>query len=793
MKKIDIGQDAKVLIRWNTTNIMTTEEDEKNMIVLMAKKYGIPAKNIKIEKNFVVSNGSDDDTLAGTVVSNIYDPKFMQELMKQYLNSKYKEEELKDIDFEEIVKIDSLINSTIDFDLYNKGKRYSIKWIKWSNFLSYGPDNYFDFTTLKGLVLLNGQPANKSGKSTFAYDLIHFLLFGKTNTNKAKNLAALFNNYLPEERTLNVEGCINIDGEDYIIRRTLTRPAAGKKTKTVTNKVEYFRLLKDGTEEALQEENQQGATTTQTTKIIKDALGNESDFDLIISANAKDLADIINMTETEKGRLLARWIGLSIIEDKDVRAREKWNKEISVGRYCDRYSQAQLEEEINNLHEANKNLETNIEAEKKKVEEAEKKITEQNEIRDVLLSSKTQIDNNLLKVDVTTLQATMDRIVEQGKRKSAELEAKEKELKEFGDVEYSDKEYRKLNSENNSLIAKMAEARAEIRRLTTENSNLANAEYCPTCHRKFDNVNNSGIIEENKKKIEKLTNEGIELKKNSEEVAKKISDQNLKRDKAYKKSQLELKIATINSELATQRADYKEKKMTLAEIQKNKEAITKNNEIDAKLNIVNANIRSEEAIKRDGNLNVSYYEKEIVKNNENITTRKTIITQITEERHIEKYWKLYLQMIGKDGIGKMVLRNTLPIINNELDKLLNDVTDFKVEVVMDEKNDIDFILKRDGIITRLAGASGLEQTQAALALRVILGKMSNLSRPPFILLDEVLGTVASENYDAMKKLYDKMVKEYQFILHITHLADIVDWHDGGIVTVIKENNISRIK
>ncbi len=167
--------------------------------------------------------------------------------------------------------------------------------------------------------------------------------------------------------------------------------------------------------------------------------------------------------------------------------------------------------------------------------------------------------------------------------------------------------------------------------------------------------------------------------------------------------------------------------------------------------------------------------------------------KIEEERNTEKYWKLYLQMIGKDGIGKMVLRNTLPIINGELDNLLADVSDFKVEVIMNEKNDVDFILKRDGIVTRLSGASGLEQTQAALALRVVLGKMSNLSRPPFILLDEVLGTVAKENYDDMKRLYDKIVKEYQFILHITHLSDIADWHDGGIITVIKVNNISKIK
>ena len=342
-KKIDIGQNAKVKIQWNVHQSNYSRELENSMIALMAKKYGIPAKNVTVETNYVTNN--TNDVLAAETVQSIHDPKFQQELMKQYIANN----DIKDVDFEEIIKIDSQINSLINYDAYDKGKKYTIKWVKWSNFLSYGPDNYFDFTTLNGLVLLNGEPANKSGKSTFAYDLLHFLLFGKTNTNKAKNLGELFNNYLPDAKTINVEGCINIDGEDYIIRRTLTRPAQGKKTKTITNKVEYYKVSADGSEEILPEDNKQEASTTATSKIIKDALGNESDFDLIISANAKDLDNIISLTETEKGRLLSRWIGLSLIEDKDIKAREKWNKEISVGRYSDMYNQTQLETDIEEL------------------------------------------------------------------------------------------------------------------------------------------------------------------------------------------------------------------------------------------------------------------------------------------------------------------------------------------------------------------------------------------------------------------------------------------------------------
>ena len=783
-KKIDIGQKAKVKIQWNVAQSNYSRELENSMIALMAKKYGIPAKNIVVEPNYITANNSG--VLSSETVQSIHDPKFQQELMKQYIANN----DIKDVDFEEIIKIDSQINSLIDYDAYDKGKRYTIKWVKWSNFLSYGPDNYFDFTTLNGLVLLNGEPANKSGKSTFAYDLLHFLLFGKTNTNKAKNLGELFNNYLPEARTINVEGCINIDGEDFIIRRTLTRPAQGKKAKTVTNKVEYYRLAEDGSEEILPEDNKQEASTTATTKLIKEALGNESDFDLIISANAKDLDNIISLTETEKGRLLSRWIGLSIIEDKDIKAREKWNKEISVGRFSDMYNQVQLESDIENLTTENKHNEGCIKDLNEQISTHDKSIAENQSNKDLLLSSMREIDTALLKVDVTTLKESIDDLIDAGKRKNSEVTIIEEQIKEIGEVSYSEEEYKKMKSENERLINDMAETRMKINNLKSTNEALESAEICPTCHRKLDNVDNSGQIEENKKTIQELTDNGVTMKKRSDELVESMGVIEQKRAIAYKKSQLELKLAALKTEIANKRAEYKEKSQTLKEIQKNKDAIAKNNEITAKINVITANINYSERAKREATSEINLLEREIVKNNESIALKKSYLVKIEAERKTEKYWKLYLQMIGKDGISKMVLRNTLPIINSELNRLLGDVTDFRVEVVMNEKNDVDFLLIRDETITRLSAASGLEKTQAALALRVVLGNMSKLSRPPFILLDEVLGTVASENYDDMKKLYDKIVSYYDFVLHICHID--LDWYNNNIITVTKTNNISHI-
>ena len=92
-------------------------------------------------------------------------------------------------------------------------------------------------------------------------------------------------------------------------------------------------------------------------------------------------------------------------------------------------------------------------------------------------------------------------------------------------------------------------------------------------------------------------------------------------------------------------------------------------------------------------------------------------------------------------------------------------------------------------LTTVRFGSGLERTEAALALRVVLANMSNLSRPPFIVLDEILGSVAAENYEDMKKLYDKIALRYDFILHICHVD--LDWYDKT-VTVTKKSNISTI-
>ena len=109
---------------------------------------------------------------------------------------------------------------------------------------------------------------------------------------------------------------------------------------------------------------------------------------------------------------------------------------------------------------------------------------------------------------------------------------------------------------------------------------------------------------------------------------------------------------------------------------------------------------------------------------------------------------------------------------------------------MNDKNDVQFLINKDGASKLLKSGSGLEKTASSLALRAVLGKMSSLPMPNFITFDEVLGKVAPENLERLKLLFDKIKDMYEIVFFITHNDLVKDWSTNNI-TVVKTNNISK--
>ena len=789
-KKIEIGQLSKVEVQWNVRPVDYSNEKSDEIRSKIANKYNIPKKNVYVNANFIKKTTDGKTEIAtADVIQNIQEPKFQQELFKQFLI----ENNITDYDFETILNIDNNMNSLIDYSVYDKFRRYKIEWVRWSNFLSYGEDNFIDFNDLKGLVLLKSEPANQGGKNNFACDLIEFLLFGSVDSGKANVLKKVFNKHLPDATEVKVEGGIEIDGEHYVIKRTLTRPQRKKRTSksTVTQKVEYYRVV-DGTEIILDDvENLEEESNTKTNKLIKETIGNKKDFNLVVLANSDNLKELVSMKDTERGKLLSRWIGLLPLEEKDIKAREKWNKEISPSLLSTRYNKEDLKNNVDNYRSEITSLTDISSTVEKQLKGCENNILNLNKEKEDLFELKKNIDSNLIDIDLTTLEKKQKNIYEEGIELSKQIEDINNKINAIGEINFSDSEYNSLLEEREELTNIIAKIKADIHVIKNQITSLEKAEFCPTCGQKLINVDNSAIINENNLKIKELTDNGIQKNNRLNEIKNKLNSIEDIRKKYQEKNTLEIKKLSLNVLIVEKREEYTKNKTLINNFNNNKESIEYNNKIDAKINIIKANIQTEEKIKYNLVSQLEGYKREIMHLQKQISEHEIIINKLIDEEKLVKAWKYYLMMVGKNGICKMVLRQTLPIINSELNYLLQDVCDFNVLVEIDDKNDINFSIVADDIKSDLSSGSGFEQTVAALALRAVLGNISTMSRPSFMLLDEVLGGVAKDNYENVKKLYDRMLKDYSFIFQVTHLDDISDWHNTTVI-VKKENRVSKI-
>ena len=785
---IDVKTKARVNIHWNVSPYDYNKEREKSIISKFSKKYNLPKEKIKVIPEFLmIDENGEKISLNANVIENIQNPEFQLKLFETYL----KNNNISGYDFELIKKIDAEINGKIDYKVYDKYRRYSIKWIRWNNFLSYGNSNYFDFTNIHGLTSLSGD--NQAGKTTLSIDLIHFLLFGKTE--KVATQDKIFNKHLPKETSVSVEGCINIDGVDYVIKRTLSRPSMerrSEKSKTI-QKVEYYKIVGDSRQE-LEEydiENQQEENGIQTNKAIKDAIGIESDFDLIMSVTESTLDDLVNKKEADRGRLLSRWIGLLPIEEKDKLAREKFNSEVKPMLLSNRYNEESLMQEIEAFELTTKNLNEEIKKLTKDNKDLDKEIDTLEKNKTTLLSSKIAVDQSILKVDITTLNNTIQESIFNGKKKNEEIELINKELKEIGEAEFSIEEYDKAQSDLTNVSNDIAVIGERYKNIDHNITHLKSSEICPTCHRKLDNVDNSQRIAELTKELETIVKEGKEKRELQSKLNKQIEKLKTNRELFNKRTNLTVKKAALEVNVEKLRNEYKENLALKKEYEKNSEAIDKNNAIDIQIRNNDVFIRDKRNTKETNSSYIARDEANIKTYKKEIEDRKEVIKKLNEEEKLLKNWKIYLELVGKNGISKMVLRKTLPIINAKLSQLLHDICDFDVEVMINQKNDVMFYLIKDGIYSDLASGSGFELTASGIALRAVLSELSTIPRSSILTYDEIWGRVAKANYDNMKTLIEKVAKQYDAVFLISHSDEVRDWCDCH-VSVKKENNISKV-
>jgi DNA repair exonuclease SbcCD ATPase subunit len=664
-----------------------------------------------------------------------------------------------------------------------KYTKWYVKKVEFSNFLSYGNDNIINFTDLPGITVVESIPKNFGGKTTATVDLLLFLFFNKTT--KTKTNSEIFNRFSSEDE-VKVKGYLTIDNEDYIIERISTRKKSKSGDYNVTNRLEFYKIKSDG-----EIENLTGEQRRETEEFISRAIGSEEDFLSTILTTGYNLEEMIESKPTARGLILTKFLGLEILKEKEEICKSiqsEWSKKL----ISNNHNINDLETEIVSFDDTiktNREDITNLEQESKKNQD-NLLVLEIN--RDNLLSKRNNdIDQELIRTNVDQIKTDINVLKKQ--KDGSLLNVNSVDVKEPSQY-YLEDEHQVIKDEMNGLIV---EGRVNAESIKTNEESikqLEDGQICPTCKRSLDEVDHSGEINRLKNIVEDVKNLQIENRKKYNQLNEKEQNySNLKKEfDEYERNKL--KKTKYELEVQQKQMDIERLQLKLDNYDRNKQKLEENQKIDVELVSIKTQIETANSYIRQCGLNI----EKLKSNNqvllEKIETNNELIRKIKIENETQSIFKVYLTVFGKNGISKVILKNMVPLINQELYRLLVDSCHFILEMNINEKNEVDFVMvdTETRIVKPLSSGSGYERTISSLALRSVLTKISSLPKPNIVVMDEVFGKIADENLEMVGEFFKKIKEYFEHIFVISHNPLIRNWSDNLIV-VKKEENISSIE
>ena len=765
-----------IKVTWQDVPENFTPEKIRRVKSYFQEKYN--SKNVQvITKTLANVNETRLESLEAS--DSILDHQYQKKLMKDFI----KDNSIA-VKWELVDRLDNKVNTQIDKLNENKVRynKWFIKRVEFSNFLSFGDSNVIDFTGLDGITVIESTPKNFGGKSTSSVDLLMFLFFN--STTKTKTNGEIFNRFTDKDE-VSVRGEITIDGDDYVIERKTLRKKSKSGDYTVTNKLEFYKRKEDG-----EIENLSGEQRRETESFIASAIGTEEDFLSTILTTGYNLEELIESKPTARGQILTKFLGLESLKAKEEIAKEiynDWSKKL----VSNTYNKVTLELDITNYKESLGNSENEIERLTKELGKFQKELEKLEGKRDeVFLKRNNDVDRELINTNPTLLQREINDLTTQRNTSQTNVdgvtviepsqfyhEDQHKELRgQMANLQGIDIAYKYEKGDKEKLIKQFEEGTV-----------------CPTCNRALDEVDHTDEIEKIKKEIEDIIKE-IELNQIQFDLLKEQEKgfETLKTEfETYERNKL--RKARYELEVEQKQLEIDSKQKRLDNYESNKKKLEDNQKIDAEVIALKTKIETANGDIRQTNTSIEKHTNNIANMNEKIGINEELIKKITSEEELSAVFKIYLTVYGKNGISKIILKNMIPLINQELYRLLVDSCHFILEMNINDKNEVEFIMidTETRIVKPLNAGSGYERTISSLALRSVLTKISSLPKPNIVVMDEVFGKIADENLEMVGEFFKKIKNYFDHILVISHNSLIRNWSDN-IIMIKKEENVSSI-
>lgn len=765
-----------IKVTWEDVPENFTPEKIRRVKSYFQEKYN--TKHIQvITKN--LSHDQDTKLKSLDVSDSILDHQYQKTLMKEFIA-----ENKIDIKWEMVDRLDNKVN--IEIDKLNENKvRYNkwyIKKVEFSNFLSFGEKNVIDFTELDGITVVESTPKNFGGKSTATVDLLMFLFFG--TTTKTKTNIEIFNRFNNNDE-LYVKGIITIDGDDYIIERTTTRKKAKTGDYNVSNKLDFYKIVSDGTIE-----NLAGEQRRETEAFISSAIGTEEDFLSTILTTGNNLEELVDSKPTARGQILTKFLGLESLKSKEDICKNiynDWSKKL----ISNTHNLVALTADNERFKTSIEDSESEIFKQTNNLAEFTMKLKSFEFRRDNLLKSRNNdIDQELIKTNPVSLQKEIDDLII--KKNSLQKLADEVNVVEPS-VYYSEKLHEEVRKTLNEFNSDLKITLNDIFKNEKLIKQFEEGSICPTCKRALEDVDHTEEIENIKFEIRDLKGHVSELEVSIKSTNEKDRIQNVLKTELDEYEKNKLRKSRYELESEQKNLEIQLKQVKLDRYESNRKKLEENQKIDIELISLKTQIETSNADINLTNQNIQRHKNNITNLNEKISTNLDLMKKIKSEEELLGVFKTYLLVYGKNGISKVILKNMVPLLNQELCRLLVDSCHFILELNINDKNEVEFIMidTETRITKPLNSGSGYERTISSLALRSVLTKISSLPKPNIVVMDEVFGKIADENLDMVGEFFKKIKTYFEHIFVISHNSLIRNWSDN-LVMIKKDDNISSI-
>ena len=728
---------------------------------------------------------------SGIRKQDLRDIKTQEQLMAEYLDEFEVTQEV----LEKVYELNRKYNKLIeDNEEVYRNINWSLKKLEWDNVFNYGENNNIDFSKLEGIVGIFGK--NYSGKSSIV-DTLLYTMYNKTS----KSIKKSYNIINQNKQSCNSRVQIDIDGKNYFIERTSTKDIkkrTGEDLQTATTDLEFY-----SEDELGQTTGLNGTSRQDTDSNVRKYFGTINDFLLTSMASQLDSLSFINEGSTKRKEYLAKFLDLEIFDKKFKMAKE----ESALTRLeLKKLEGFDFDNQVKNLKKEITKNKLNIEARKAECKTLKLELQNLNlELKE--LSEKIDsvpaeiIDPALTQQEISRkeriiLEATLKRT-----KTLAELEdskAKFEKIADFlstFDVD-SYKQKRDLVEQKKNILSNLIEEMSllsdeKLRYVRKQDllSEVPCGDKFPSCRFIKDAHEAGNLIQLTESSMKK---NAIDSNRLGEEIRslkpEKVEEHMKKYDLLLqKKTTLATSIATAKLTLERAEAlifreqiDLENLKNKSKEYYENKEAIDNLKVLLVRLKDQQLAVKQKEIIIEDCSTKMMKLHQKHGSLEEKLKSTKN---KKKEKQQLEEDFAAYhllMTCCHPNGVSYEIIKNRLPIVNEEIAKILANIVEFEVFITNNEDK-LDIFIKHPKYDARpLEMGSGAEKTIASMAIRLAFLTVTSLPKSDLFILDEPGTALDEENMEGFVRILEMIKGYFKTVILISHLDSLKDCVDMQI-------------